>query len=254
MKPFKFFSVILLVLTMAVSGHALTITVDGNLLDWGLDTSSFEENDNNWDPGLSGVYVFQEDWVGSGGYVGPGWGDQNYDVEAILVTSDPDFLYLAIATGFPQYGIKDWDAGDISIDVGADGSWDYALVISNYIDGDDSRDEVLGGFYRVSSWEEVGISEHSVSNPYRMIDGTLLGTVDFVYQDDPDHDFARYFIEASIPLSYLGYPGKIVVHWTMECGNDYGNVEATVPEPASILLVGTALLLGGAFLRRRIKS
>lgn len=240
---------------LAASAQALSITVDGYLSDWGLNTSSFGENDNNWDPGLPGVYVFQEDWVGSGDYVGPGYGAQNYDVEAILVTVVGQNLYVAIATGFPQWGIKDWDAGDIAFDVGSDGEWDYALVISNYVDGDNSRETVLGGFYQVSSWADVAYEEHAVSNPFRMEEGSLIGTTDFVYQRDPDHEeFPRYFIEAAIPLAWLGYPGKITVNWTMECGNDYGKVEATIPEPASILLLGSGLFVVGAFLRKKFKA
>lgn len=243
----------LLLLLLVSSARALSITLDGDLSDWRLDTRSFEENDNNWDPGIAGVYVFQEDWVGDDGFVGPGYGGQNYDVEAILLTLDEDYLYLAISTGFPREGRNSWDAGDIAFDVGSDGVWDYALVLSNYVDGDNSRSVTVGGFYEVRSWADVYFEEHRESNPFRMEEGTLIATIDFVYEDDPyQDDFARYFIEAAIPLDLLGST-KITVNWTMECGNDYGRVRTQLPEPASILLVGSGVLVFAALLRKKYK-
>ncbi len=268
------FWVVVFLWGLAAGASAITITVDGNLFveegepDWGVDTSSFGENDNNWDPGVPGVFVWQEDEVGENdGFVDPGYGGQNYDVEAVLATFDANYLYVAIATGFPQIGREygsDWyDAGDIAFDVGADGSWDYALVISTYVDGNDNREaeidnsiqEVeLRGFYKVFSWQGVSVSDHSVSNPFRMKSGTQKGTVDeskFYYVAD-DPDLPRYIIEAAIPLSLFDEPfTSIKIHWTMECGNDYGEVVAHTPEPASILLAGAGLFAVSMFLRRR---
>ncbi len=240
---------------LAAGASAITITLDGNLSDWGIDTSSFGVNDNNWDPGVPGVFVWQEDWVtvynGYYGYVEPGYGGQNYDVEALLATFDDENLYVAIATGFPQEGLNGWDAGDIAFDVGADGSWDYALVVSNYVDGDNSRSATLGGFYRVTGWQDVYYDQHSISNPFRMASGTLIDTIDFAYVAD-DPDLPRYIIEAAIPLSLFDEPfTSIKIHWTMECGNDYGEVVAHTPEPASILLAGAGLFAVSMFLRRR---
>ena len=246
------FWVVFFLWELAAGAGALTITVNGTLSDWGLNTSSFGKNGNHWDPGIPGVFVWQEDEVGSGGYVGPAYGGQNYDVEAVLATFDDENLYVAIATGFPQAGRDGWDAGDIAFDLGDDGTWDYALVISNYLDGVETRGLTLGGFYEVTNWQDVYYSGHSESNPFRMANGTLLETTDFAYVDDPDHSFPRYFIEAAIPLSLFGGPvHEVTIHWTMECGNDYGEVVAHTPEPASILLAGAGLFAVSMFLRRR---
>ncbi len=256
------FWVVVFLWGLAAGASAITIRVDGNLFvdegepDWGVDTRSFGENDNNWDPGVPGVFVWQEDKVGENdGFVDPGYGGQNYDVEAVLATFDANYLYVAIATGFPQIGREyrsDWyDAGDIAFDVGADGTWDYALVVSNYVDGDNNRGATLGGFYRVTGWQDVYYDQHSISNPFRMASGTLIDTVDFAYEAD-DPDLPRYIIEAAIPLSFFDEPfTSIKIHWTMECGNDYGEVVAHTPEPASILLAGAGLFAVSMFLRRR---
>ncbi len=245
------FWVVVFLWGLAAGASALAITLDGDLSDWGVNTSSFGENDNNWDPGVPGVFVWQEDWVENDGYVEPGYGGQNYDVEAILATFDDENLYVAIATGFPQDGLNGWDAGDIAFDVGANGSWDYALVISNYVDGDNNRSATLGGFYRVTVWQDVYYDQHSISNPFRMASGTLIDTIDFAYKAD-DPDLPRYIIEAAIPLALFNEPfTSIKIHWTMECGNDYGEVVAHTPEPASILLAGAGLFAVSIFLRRR---
>ncbi|AEH44724.1 protein of unknown function DUF1555 [Thermodesulfatator indicus DSM 15286] len=239
-----------------VSGAwAITITVDGDLSDWGLNTSSFGENSNDWDPNIPGVFVFQEDWVGNNGYLEPGYGGQKYDVEAILATFDAENLYIAIATGFPQVGTE-WDAGDISLDIGNDGTWDYAVVVSNYVDGSENRGLNLGGVYEVDSWRDVYYSSHGVSNPFRMENGSYIGGGSLAYSDDPDHSFSRFFIEVAIPLDLIDWSSDHIakIHWTMECGNDYGEVVAHTPEPATYMLLGVGLFLTAIFIRKQRKA
>ncbi|WP_022852950.1 PEP-CTERM sorting domain-containing protein [Thermodesulfatator atlanticus] len=248
-----FLTLTLAIFFWAAKGQALTINVDGNLADWGLNTTNFAENGNNWDPGIPEVFVWQEDEVGANGYVGPGYGGQDYDVEAMLATISNGYLYLAISTGFPQSGTSSYDAGDISLDLGNDGTWDYAFIISNYVGGQENRGLTLGGLYKVTSWQDVAYTAHAVSNPFRMENGTYLGAGELAYEDDPEHSFSRYFIEAAIPLSLLNLSNyhQIKIHWTMECGNDYGEVMAHTPESASYMLLGAGLFAAGMLIRRK---
>ena len=232
---------------------AQAITIDGNLSDWGLDTSSFGENGNDWSQVNPGVFVWQEDCVGydcpgadRDDYVGPGYGGQTYDVEAILATLDDSYLYIAIVTGFPLEGYNGYEVGDIFIDVNLqDDAWDYAFVLKNH---DSFR---AGNIYEVKKTEDVKYSQHAVSNPWRVASGGLMDGGDFEYVDDPDHAFSRYFIEAKVPVYLLGSLSGFKIHWTMECGNDYGELVAHAPEPASILLLGAGLFAVGLMVKRR---
>jgi hypothetical protein len=46
--------------------------------------------------------------------------------------------------------------------------------------------------------------------------------------------------------------GGATIHWTMSCGNDV--LEHTVPEPATMLLLGTGLFGLGILSRRKFKK
>jgi len=66
----------------------------------------------------------------------------------------------------------------------------------------------------------------------------------------------HYVIEAMVPVSFFGgapWGMDYTFHWTMECGNDNVNFGGStpVPEPATLLLIGTGFLAASAFRRRR---
>jgi hypothetical protein len=79
------------------------------------------------------------------------------------------------------------------------------------------------------------------------------GYGDFVETATITPDYAHSMLTYTFDISFLANPNNMGFHWTMYCGNDVIEGQATVPEPGTMLLLGFGVA-GLAACRRRAKK
>lgn len=227
--------------------QASSMTIDGNLSDWGLQRKG---KTSDWTPnpslGSSLKYVLEDDNA-------RGRGGQAYDAEALYSFMDGANLYIALVTGLDPNRLNDpsrntYGPGDFAIDFtnyGSDGSFEFGIQTTG---------TEKGNIYQNVSWdlglwdtkgEEAKKTHKPVDpkHPTSIVDGTgsLVGTAALEYTDNYFKKMGlnkkdkHYVIEAAIPLiAFTGFSGEFVLHWTMNCANDAIQLISSLPELASI--------------------
>ena len=263
------------------------ITVDGNLLDWGVTPFS------DWTPDLAP----------GADYVVGNWhnqsfpnGGETFDLEALFVAADENYLYIAIVGSMPETGAQDpygrnvtYTPGDIclNLDVANEpgtvtGEYGYEYGVRTTGDPAQSDPDGAnpgdrkGAVYYLPDWSlPHGQYGFPANGPSTMTAGTYVGAGDLVYVDGDEAYYgagggllegssATYIIETALPWGIfddLMATDHKLFYYTMSCGNDTLKLcselippKQVVPEPATVVFLGTVSALGMVARRRRTRS
>ncbi len=251
------------------AANADTITVDGDLSDWGISPGS---GNSAWTPNAGIDYIVEDQTGPLTTYLTPGYGGQAYDAEAMYSRIENGTLYIGMATGHNPENTT-YGAGDFAIDFGQDGSYELGI---NVKPGWDSFG-VAGGVYNNITWGEGLWSDNASTgyvkseHPTSILSGDSLGTASLAISSSPVSGYGdwqqddHYFYEVGVALNLLtaaGWSGNAFnIHWTMNCANDSillatvstlpGLGSANVPEPSTALLILLALISTLSFNKRK---
>lgn len=253
----RIYSILAGLLAWGFALQASAYMLDGNLADWGLTRNG---NAADWTPnGSVKAWTVEDQTGGLNTRLTPGYGGQAYDVEALYVDYDTQYLHLALVTGhnpLTQNGVNQYAAGDFAIDFGRNGVYEFGLETTG------SNGKTQGGLYAVNQWG-AGLWGAANEGPTSILTGDLLGLGAVTYTTTAAANMGihaantHFFYEARIPVALFGaYWGADAfdVHWTMICANDSLKVAvpaASVAEPGTLALLPLGLLAMAEIARRR---
>jgi PEP-CTERM motif len=237
------------ILALLGTSPAFAYVIDGNLDDWGVTPFT------DWTPGGTADYVVENNTnrAPSDPF------NEAWDLEAMYFDDDDDYLYFGIVTSNNyEYG---WASEDLAIDVDGDGQFEYGANVANIADGGAVKNR---GVYDVNSWNYMRGIEYSIKN------GTKIGNFDiynrYLGKVEPGvHSWqaGTYILEGRISKLLFGpiacgqairlQFAKVtcIKDWIDLQGFCDGNCpgpNGVVPEPATLLLMGSGLV--GLFTRR----
>ncbi len=261
-------AVAVLVLALCSSPTFAAITVNGEMSDWGVNggltgnTISFSgasgvTNSATFLPdpdpvptstvnnflGMGSTLFYQhEDRVGSGGFVGPHYGGQDYDVEFLGALRSGSDLLIGIVSGQrPDNGFNNYSPGDIrltingmlfGIEVGGTGGGTgllteggpgstYKLYSNGHTRGAQDSDgtvygadppgtllpsQTAGSIWKPDNWVDVAFDPGD-DTQFQILAGDFVGTSDYAFSRDSvgtHHSFIEAKIDLNLIMAYLG--------------------------------------------------
>jgi hypothetical protein len=212
--------------------------------------------------------IADDDGVWASGYVGPGYGGQEFDAEYLYYSISGTQLSIGLQTGFDvidgmqTYDGKDYYAGDLALSLdgipGYEFGVDFGFFTMNYdqahysgstydpamIDTGSGTGIDTAGIYSSASWDNGVYQGYQISNPFALNGGSIVAGSNFSQSSGVDG--SSYYRIVSFDLASLGVdisgPLSLDAHWTMSCGNDNINGSFSVPEPGILLLLATGLI------------
>lgn len=270
----------------ASAAHAVPLTVDGDLSDWGINVAdgtvgnTVGTNYTGLRSGLIGSMIEDtSDLAGDSGYVGPNYGGQNYDGEFMGWALQGNQFHVAILTGQrPDNGLMRFSPGDLRIETsngifgieigggagggagtalqeGAAGST-YTTYSNGYTQAHNNADplQTTGSIWSNTDWildpiNPKGPVQMEINNG-----STNHGTADFIYTRNDPNTTQHSVIEMSFSTDIFKGSTIYGMYWLPSCGNDELKIvqDYTVSEPTPLIMLGIGLLgMGLTRLRRK---